>query len=93
MVSDGRVAEETSTRSILQPTSRSSPTTPNPPLRPSGIRIGTPAATARGMKEAEMEKLAEWIDTCLRAPEDDDALGAIKADVVTFCEGFPVPGI
>ena len=40
-----------------------------------------------------MEKLAEWIDTCLRAPEDDDALGAIKADVVTFCEGFPVPGI
>ncbi|MEL0066559.1 MAG: serine hydroxymethyltransferase [Gammaproteobacteria bacterium] len=90
---DGRVAEETLDKVNITTNKQIIPDDPNPPLRPSGIRIGTPAATARGMKEAEMEKLAEWIDTCLRAPEDDDALGAIKADVVTFCEGFPVPGI
>jgi len=90
---DGRVAEETLDKVNITTNKQIIPDDPNPPLRPSGIRIGTPAATARGMKEAEMEKLAEWIDTCLRAPEDDDALDAIKADVVTFCEGFPVPGI
>jgi glycine hydroxymethyltransferase len=90
---DGRVAEETLDKVHITTNKQIIPDDPNPPLRPSGIRIGTPAATARGMKEAEMEKLADWIDRCLRAPEDEDALAGIREDVVSFCEGFPVPGI
>lgn len=90
---DGRVAEETLDKVHITTNKQIIPDDPNPPLRPSGIRIGTPAATARGMKESDMEQLAAWIDRCLRAPEDESVHDEIRAEVNDFCKQFPVPGI
>ncbi len=69
------------------------PDDPNPPLRPSGIRLGTPAATSRGMKEQEMKQLANWIVTTLKESKDADKLIKIKAEVKEFCQAYPVPGL
>lgn len=90
---DGKVAEETLDRVKITTNKQIIPDDPNPPLRPSGIRIGTPAATSRGMGEEEMLRLAEWIDGALRAPEDESLLSDIRKEVETFCRKYPVPGI
>jgi len=90
---DGKVAEETLDKVNITTNKQIIPDDPNPPLRPSGIRIGTPAATARGMNEAAMQQLAEWLDRCLRAPEDEKVLADIREEVVSFCQEYPVPGI
>ena len=90
---DGRVAEETLDKAQITTNKQIIPDDPNPPLRPSGIRIGTPAATTRGMKEDDMRKLADWMVTCLRNHEDEDKLREVGAEVEAFCQQFPVPGI
>ncbi len=69
------------------------PDDPNPPLRPSGIRLGTPAATTRGMKEDAMVKIGNWILEALKHHDDAAKLSAVKHEVETFCSQFPVPGI
>ncbi|MFT5013655.1 MAG: glycine hydroxymethyltransferase [Patiriisocius sp.] len=90
---DGRVAEETLDKAAITTNKQIIPDDPNPPLRPSGIRIGTPAATARGMVESDMQQLGDWIVDCLQNHEDEDKLKSIKAEVEAFCESFPVPGL
>ncbi len=90
---DGRVAEETLDGIAITTNKQITPDDPNPPLRPSGIRIGTPAATSRGMKEEEMVKLGGWIARALAEREDESTLQALRAEVEAFCRGFPVPGI
>lgn len=90
---DGRVAEEVLDKVQITTNKQIIPDDPNPPLRPSGIRIGTPAATTRGMKEADMEKMAGWIVESLQNHEDESKLEDIRAEVEIFCKGFPVPGI
>jgi len=60
------------------------------PFVTSGIRIGTPAATTRGMKEPEMMKIAELIDSAISNFEDEDKLSMIKSEVKTLCSGFPL---
>ncbi|MCB1646339.1 MAG: serine hydroxymethyltransferase [Pseudomonadales bacterium] len=90
---DGRVAEEVLDQAAITTNKQIIPDDPNPPLRPSGIRIGTPAATARGMVESDMVQLAEWINTCLRNPEDQALLAKTRGDVEDFCRQFPVPGL
>jgi len=62
----------------------------NPPMVASGIRVGTPATTTRGMREPEMELIAGLIARALAAPDDDAALGAIKKEVEKLCEEFPL---
>ncbi len=62
-----------------------------PPAVTSGIRIGTPAVTTRGMKEAEMEKLGGWIVDAVRSQADEAALARIKAEVVATAVRFPIP--
>jgi len=62
-----------------------------PPAVTSGIRIGTPAITTRGMKEAEMERLGAWIVEAITHAADDNVLARIKAEVVATAVKFPVP--
>jgi glycine hydroxymethyltransferase len=90
---DGRAAEETLDQISITTNKQIIPDDPNPPLRPSGIRIGTPAATTRGMTEADMEKLAGWMMEALRAHGDSAALARLRSDVEAFCSRFPVPGL
>ena len=63
------------------------------PMDPSGIRLGTPAITTRGMKEAEMEIIVQWIDEVIKNWQDDGKLAQIKEEVKLFSLKFPVPGI
>lgn len=63
------------------------------PLDPSGIRLGTPAVTTRGMKEDHMEVIAEFIDQVLQNKDNESELSAIKKQITEFALQFPVPGI
>ena len=62
----------------------------NPPLKASGIRIGTPALTTRGMKEPEMRQIAVWIEKALARRNDDAALERIRAEVAEMANQFPL---
>ncbi|MDA1060896.1 MAG: serine hydroxymethyltransferase [bacterium] len=63
------------------------------PMDPSGIRLGTPAITTRGMKEPEMELIAEWIDRIISNIDDQEIHAQVKKEVKEMCLKFPVPGI
>jgi glycine hydroxymethyltransferase len=62
----------------------------NPPMKPSGIRIGTPALTTRGMKEPEMRMIAKWIVAALEVRSDPAALAKIRGEVLEMAERFPL---
>src|SRR5580698_4748154 len=62
----------------------------NPPLKPSGIRVGTPAITTRGMKEAEMRQIGAWIAKALEQRNDDAALERIRGEVAELANQFPL---
>src|SRR5881398_3525248 len=62
----------------------------NPPMKPSGIRIGTPALTTRGMKETEMRQVGRWISEGLQHRSDSPVLGKIRKQVLQLAEAFPL---
>jgi len=62
----------------------------NPPMKPSGIRIGTPALTTRGMKEAEMRQIGRWISEVLHQRTDSAVLGRVRQQVLELAESFPL---
>ena len=61
------------------------------PFQTSGIRLGTPAVTSRGMGEADMRLIADAIDTVLSAPEDATAIASAKAIALKLCAAYPLP--
>ncbi|HEY7671892.1 MAG TPA: serine hydroxymethyltransferase [Gammaproteobacteria bacterium] len=69
------------------------PFDPRKPMDPSGLRIGTPSVTSRGMKEKEMVAIADWIDRVIDAADDERTLAKIRAEIAEFCKAFPAPGI
>lgn len=81
---DGKVAETALDVIGLTLNANSVPDDPLPPFRPSGIRLGTPALTTRGLTEDDMPRLAEWMHRAIMAREDASALEAIRAEVADF---------
>lgn len=68
------------------------PFDPRPPFSPSGIRLGTPALTSRGMKESEMKQIAAWIDGAITHHSDEKYLAKMREDIKALCQQFPLPG-
>ena len=66
------------------------PNDPNPPMNPSGIRIGTPAITTRGMKETEMKIIADLIDSAIVNRLDETKLAELKIKTAELCAQFPI---
>lgn len=69
------------------------PFDPRPPMDPSGVRIGTPSITSRGMGKPEMEKLASWMAEVVQNIENEDKLNQIADEVKELLKAFPAPGI
>ena len=86
----GKRAEAALGRAGITVNKNTIPFDENPPMVASGIRLGTPALTTRGMAEAEMERIGELIGRVLAAPEDDRAAGVVRAEVEDLCRRFPL---
>jgi glycine hydroxymethyltransferase len=86
----GKVAEAALGKAGITVNKNAIPFDANPPMVASGIRIGTPAVTTRGMREAEMDLVGELIVRALAAPDDDRTLAMVKGEVEALCRRFPL---
>jgi glycine hydroxymethyltransferase len=86
----GKVAEAALGKAGITVNKNAIPFDRNPPMVASGIRIGTPAVTTRGMREPEMDAIAELVVRALKTPDDDRALGMIRIEVEALCQKFPL---
>ena len=87
----GSTAEKALDRAGITINKNGIPFDPNPPLKPSGIRLGTPAITTRGMGRAEMGQIGEWIHQVLLHPDSEDRLRQVRSEVVALTQKFPIP--
>lgn len=88
---DGKVAEEALDKIGLTLNKNAIADDPLPPFRPSGIRLGTPAITTRGLKEADMAKVADWMKQAIDNREDEAKLNTLRNEVKQFALQFPLP--
>jgi glycine hydroxymethyltransferase len=88
---DGKVAEIALDKIGLTLNANSVADDPLPPFRPSGIRLGTPAITTRGLKEEHMARIAEWMKRAIDSREDEVKLTALREEVKQFVQQFPLP--
>jgi glycine hydroxymethyltransferase len=86
----GKAAQETLERANITTNRNAIPNDPEKPFVTSGIRLGTPAVTTRGMREAEMRRIAELIALALRARDDERRLAETKRSVLDLCRSFPI---
>ena len=86
----GKVAEAALGKAGITVNKNTIPFDQNPPLVASGIRVGTPAVTTRGMREPEMEMMGEYIARVLSSPDDDRVLSAVRVEVEQLCQKFPL---
>lgn len=86
----GKVAQIALDEANITTNKNSIPNDPEKPFVTSGIRLGTPAVTTRGMRETEMVKIASLIARALKSPSDSDVLNAVKAEVIDLTKKFPV---
>jgi glycine hydroxymethyltransferase len=86
----GKVAEAALDKAGITANKNAIPFDPNPPMVASGIRLGTPAVTTRGMREGEMDTVAELVTRALHTPDDDRALAMVRSEVETLCRKFPL---
>jgi glycine hydroxymethyltransferase len=89
----GQAAEDALARAGIIVNKNAIPYDELPPATASGIRIGTPALTSRGLETEELRRVGELIARVLDAPEDDAVADAARADVLAMCEAFPAPGV
>src|ERR1700758_2970928 len=86
----GSEAEKALGEAVCTVNKNAIPFDPNPPMKPSGIRIGSPALTTRGMKEPEMSQIGRWMAEALHNRTDKNVLARVKREVVELCEAFPL---
>jgi glycine hydroxymethyltransferase len=86
----GAQAERALERAAITVNKNAIPFDTQPPMKASGIRIGTPALTTRGMKEAEMRQIAEWISEVVADPENESVQQSVRGRVKELCEQFPI---
>lgn len=89
----GKIAEQALDRAGITVNKNMIPYDQRKPMDPSGIRIGTAAMTTRGLKEAEMKKVGDWILEVLRNADNHDIVSGVREEVREFSRAFPVPGI
>jgi len=90
---NGTVAEKALDHAGMTTNKQVIPDDPNPPLRPSGVRLGTPAATTRGMKETEMKQIARIMVDAMKNHENAKKLEDLRQETRELCARFPVPGL
>lgn len=88
---DGHVAETALDKIGLTLNKNAVADDPLPPFKPSGIRLGTPALTTRGLKESDMEQIAEWMKQAIDSRDDEAILDNLRNDVEVFVQKFPLP--
>ena len=86
----GKIAEAALGKAGITVNKNAIPFDQNPPMVASGIRVGTPAVTTRGMREAEMDQIGDLIARVLGAPEDDRTLATVRSEVERLCRRFPL---
>ena len=89
----GKKAAQTLDRAGIVVNYNTVPYDPRKPFSPSGVRLGSPAVTSRGMKEAEMRQIVAWMDEVVANVDDEQAVERVRGEVKEFCSGFPAPGI
>lgn len=87
---DGKKSELTLDAIGISTSKSTIPDDPNPPFRPSGLRLGLPAMTTRGIREADAVQIGDFIDRALKNADNEEVLRALREEVRAFCRKFPV---